>query len=225
MIPIDDAWRVLKALPERQISISNRIPTKYRQDARRYKTAHPSISDERLADAYYDKDQNRHNVDSSVWDTRRGLGKNKAAGEWVSNAEAHQDTNRGKNSLLTRIKQLPKRTAIDLGTHQRVEGIAARANRDYEYGGGNYDESRYQRERDDVIRQRNEWANRMSWTDANQANEEAQAQMQAGTLEMQPAPQPPAPQPPAPQPPAPQPPDPSKMMMGEPMDIAWGVLG
>ena len=207
-MPIDNAWCVLKGLPERQISTAPGTvwENKYSE------TAHPSISDERLADAHLSTTETglptEFDEEDSFWDTRRG--------KWVSLAEAHQDTNRGKNSLLTRIKQLPKRFAIDLGAHDRIENLTARANRDWDAGEGRYAEktpvgfSRYQRERDDIMRQRNEWANRMSWADANQANEEAQAQMQAGTLEMQPAP---------------QPPDPSKMMMGEPMDIAWGVLG
>ena len=196
-MPIDDAWRVVKALPERQIMTTPDIPTKHRQDYYG-KTAHPSISDERLADAYYDKEQDRHDVDDSG-QTYGGLG------EPVSFTEEYQDTNRGKNSLLTRVKQMPMRFLGGLNTWQQMNTQDEKVNRDQRSGEGRYagtTESegykRYQRDRNDIMRQGREWANRMSWADANQANEEAQAQMQAGTLEMQPVP---------------QPPDPSKMMM------------
>ena len=225
--PMDLAWRLLKGLEERQVIDDDREYLRDRAHEEKYpkghhlhhiapevnwKTAHPSLSDATLAAGAEPEHVSDWSTEDTVWDPLSGKRR------VVSIAEGFQDENRSpaKNSLLTRIKQVPMRGALNMKTRDAINDIAARARHAYDHGEPTfYDEGKYESQQDDIMARREKALTRMSWADANRANEQAQAAMAAGTLQMQPVPQPSD---------FTQSPDPTQVMMGEPIDGAWSTL-
>jgi hypothetical protein len=186
--------------------------------------AHPSISDERLQEQQWNP-KAQIQV-SPVYDDKEH-GYDRGSGEKTSLAEEYQATNRSpvRNTSLTRFKQLPQRHAKGRALDRAIERNIETHNRHLATGRKplpsmaptmaplgpptQFVDEDYLRNERNLRDQYAREMNTMSWADANRANEQAQAEMKAGTLQMQPVP---------------QPPETGQIMAGEPMDIAWSSL-
>ena len=219
MNPLDMAMSVLKASAERRVSqhtpgwATQMIHQEGQDpDVKWSKTAHPSISDERLHDAQLSEG---YGYNPLTYVRRRPFADSTTDDDSYDMASRFQSETRNpaKNSLLTRIKQIPRRAAQDMQVHgarERSNEAARRArvalgmkwpdslqdarDRGAAFGGqtlvGHTEDPAFQ----DFVAGMDQERNRMSWADANKQNQQALAE---GA--MQPVPQPPPLQQPVPQ--------------------------